>query len=81
MVPPAEAMVSLPSVQSCCPHWLPYLLIHLSNGLHSLPQKILQVQGRVVDGAATPWELEDPLPSEEGRFHGFKGGGKCMVGA
>ncbi len=28
-----------------------------------------------------PWELEDPLPLEEGHFHGFKGGGKRTVSA
>jgi hypothetical protein len=36
---------------------------------------------RLVDGAAAPWELEDPLPLEEGRLDGFKGGSKRTVGA
>ncbi len=43
--------------------------------------KLFRYKFGLVVGAATPWELEDPLLSEEGRFHGFKGGGKHTVDA
>ncbi len=81
MVPPAEAMVSLPFLPSVicigsliCRHVLPivYVLFH---------NKLFRDEFGLVDGAATPWELEDPLPLEEGSFHGFEGSGECTVGA
>ncbi len=42
--------------------------------------KLFRYKFGLVNGAAAPWELEDPLPLEEGCFHGFKGGGERMVG-